>query len=67
MTKFYLLMRRYLTVALVLGVSVAFAQQTVKGRVTSADDGSGIPGVNILEKGTSNGTATDGDGNYTIS
>jgi iron complex outermembrane receptor protein len=67
MTKFYLLMRRYLTVALVLGVSVAFAQQTVKGRVTSADDGSGIPGVNILEKGTSNGTVTDGDGNYTIS
>ncbi|MFN7839799.1 MAG: SusC/RagA family TonB-linked outer membrane protein [Bacteroidota bacterium] len=66
MTKFYLLMRRYLTVALVLGVSVAFAQQTVKGRVTSADDGSGIPGVNILEKGTSNGTVTDGDGNYTI-
>jgi TonB-dependent starch-binding outer membrane protein SusC len=67
MTKFYLLMRRYLTVALVLGVSVAFAQQTVKGKVTSADDGSGIPGVNILEKGTTNGTVTDADGNYTIS
>lgn len=67
MTKFYLLMRRYLTVAMMLGVSVAFAQQTVKGKVTSADDGSGIPGVNILEKGTSNGTVSDGDGNYTIS
>jgi TonB-dependent SusC/RagA subfamily outer membrane receptor len=67
MTKFYLLMRRYLTVAMILGVSVAFAQQTVKGKVTSADDGSGIPGVNILEKGTSNGTVSDGDGNYTIS
>ncbi|MFM7486955.1 MAG: carboxypeptidase-like regulatory domain-containing protein, partial [Cytophagales bacterium] len=67
MTKFYLLMRRYLMVALVLGVSVAFAQQTVKGRVTSSDDGSGIPGVNILEKGTTNGTVSDGDGNYTIS
>lgn len=45
---------------------MAFAQQTVKGRVTSSDDGSGIPGVNILEKGTTNGTVTDGDGNYTI-
>lgn len=67
MTKFYLLMRRYLTVAMVLGVSVAFAQQTVKGKVTSADDGSGIPGVNILEKGTTNGTVSDSDGNYTIS
>lgn len=67
MTKFYLLMRRYLTVAMMLGVSVAFAQQTVKGKVTSADDGSGIPGVNILEKGTTNGTVSDSDGNYTIS
>lgn len=67
MTKFYLLMRRYLTVAMILGVSVAFAQQTVKGKVTSADDGSGIPGVNIQEKGTTNGTVSDSDGNYTIS
>ena len=66
MTKFYLLMRRYLTVAMMLGVSVAFAQQTVKGKVTSADDGSGIPGVNILEKGTTNGTVSDGEGNFTI-
>jgi TonB-dependent starch-binding outer membrane protein SusC len=66
MTKFYLLVRRYLTVAMVLGVSVAFAQQTVRGKVTSSDDGAGIPGVNILEKGTSNGTVTDVDGGYTI-
>jgi iron complex outermembrane receptor protein len=42
------------------------AQQTVKGKVTSSDDGSAIPGVNVLEKGTANGTVTDGDGNFTI-
>ena len=45
----------------------AFAQgQTVSGTVTDADDGSGIPGVNIVEKGTSNGTITDVEGNYTL-
>lgn len=47
---------------------VGFAQErSVSGKVKSSDDGSGIPGVNILEKGTTNGTVTDTDGNYTIS
>ena len=43
-----------------------FAQQTVTGKVTDAN-GVGIPGVNILEKGTSNGTSSDFDGNYSMS
>lgn len=67
MTKLYLFVRRYLTVLLVFGTLVSFAQQSVSGKVTAADDGSGIPGVNILEKGTSNGTVSDSDGNYRIS
>lgn len=67
MTKLYLFVRRYLTVLLVFGTLVSFAQQSVSGKVTAADDGSGIPGVNILEKGTSNGTVSDADGNYRIS
>jgi len=67
MTKLYLFVRRYLAVLLVFGTLVSFAQQTVSGKVTSADDGSGIPGVNILEKGTSNGTVSDSDGNFRIS
>jgi len=47
---------------------MALAQgRTVSGKVTSSDDGSGVPGVNILEKGTSNGTVSDADGNYKIS
>lgn len=46
----------------------AFAQdRTVTGRVTSADDGSALPGVNVLVKGTSYGTATDSDGRYSLS
>jgi TonB-dependent starch-binding outer membrane protein SusC len=66
MTKLYLLVRRYLAVALMFGALTSFAQQTVTGKVTAADDGSGIPGVNILEKGTSNGSVTDADGNFRI-
>ncbi|PHN05690.1 SusC/RagA family TonB-linked outer membrane protein [Flavilitoribacter nigricans] len=39
----------------------------VNGKVTSAEDGLGLPGVNILVKGTTNGAVTDIDGNYEIS
>jgi TonB family protein len=38
----------------------------VTGRVTSAEDGSGLPGVNVVIKGTSTGTVTDINGNYQI-
>jgi hypothetical protein len=44
----------------------AIAQdRIIKGKVTDTD-GSGIPGVNILLKGTSTGTNSDAEGNYTI-
>lgn len=43
------------------------AQQNVSGKVLASDDGSPIPGVNVIEKGTSNGTVTDVEGNFTIS
>src|SRR5688572_16101449 len=67
MTKFYLYFSRYLTALLLLVTSVAWSQNTVSGKVTSADDGSGIPGVNIIHKGTSTGSVTDADGKFTIS
>ncbi len=37
----------------------------VSGRVTS-EEGETLPGVNVLESGTTNGVTTDSDGNYTI-
>ena len=40
-------------------------QTTVSGMVTDAD-GAPLPGANVLVKGTTNGTQTDFDGNYTI-
>ena len=40
--------------------------QQVTGIVTSEMDSFGLPGVNVIEKGTSNGASTDFDGNYSI-
>ncbi len=39
---------------------------TITGRVTSTDNSGGIPGVNVLLKGTSNGTITGTDGSYSL-
>lgn len=45
---------------------VVFAQdRTVSGRVTSTEGA--LPGVNVVLKGTTIGTATDSDGRYTLS
>lgn len=38
----------------------------VKGKVVSAKDKSGLPGVSVIVKGTSKGVTTDIDGNYSI-
>ncbi len=54
-------------VALLLGgASVAYAQPTIKGKVVDAD-GQPLPGVAVLVEGTSNGTMTDENGDYSIS
>lgn len=56
-----------LTLILALVVQLTFAQQkTITGTV-SDDTGLPLPGANVIIKGTSSGTQTDFDGNYTIS
>lgn len=51
-----------------LGTQVVSAQvRDITGTVTSAQDGSPLPGVNVVVKGTTNGTVTDLDGKYKIS
>lgn len=42
------------------------AIKKVTGRVTSSEDGLGIPGVNIVVKGTTKGTVTDSDGRFSL-
>ncbi|MEQ8556561.1 MAG: TonB-dependent receptor [Cyclobacteriaceae bacterium] len=47
------------------GIDIKMVQTTVSGRVTNESD-EGLPGVNVLIKGTTQGTITDFDGNYSI-
>jgi TonB-linked SusC/RagA family outer membrane protein len=50
-----------------LSGNLAFGQtRRVTGRVTSAQDGSTLPGVNVVVKGTTTGVSTDADGKYSI-
>jgi len=56
-----------IAICFLAGVSLASAETlTVNGTVTQASDGEPLIGVSILVKGTTNGTTTDIDGNYTI-
>lgn len=48
-----------------MNVSWAFAQLTITGRVQSKS-GEPLIGVNVIEKGTTNGTVTDLDGNFSL-
>src|SRR5258706_1344800 len=47
-------------------LSVWAQERAVSGKVTSAEDGLSLPGVNVVLKGTTNGSVTDSDGNYKL-
>ena len=62
-------MRKITTLLALLLLAVsqgAFAQRTITGKVISAEDDLGMPGVPVVVKGTTVGTATDIDGNFTL-
>lgn len=63
-----ILFKRLLFLVLCMSiVASVFGQEiSVSGVVTDAASGFPLPGVNILEKGTTNGTITDLDGNFSI-
>lgn len=52
---------------LILASLVVKGQVSISGTVSSEEDGIGLPGVSVLEEGTSNGTVTNIDGEYTLS
>ena len=53
----------YLAMVFSMLTTVLWAQdKSVSGKVTSSEDGSGLPGVNVVLKGTNTGTVTDIDG-----
>lgn len=62
MRKFTLL----LTLMVFIGLHVFAQARTITGTVKSADDGSTLPGVSVIVKGTSIGTITDPGGKYSI-
>src|SRR5690606_13853803 len=55
-----------LVLTLLLGSSSAYAQRSISGTVSDGN-GQGMPGVNVIVKGTSSGTTSDAEGKYTIS
>ena len=59
-------MKKLLLILCLIGGLTAYSQGTVTGSVTDSDLGGPLPGANVLEKGTSNGTVTDFDGNFTL-
>jgi len=62
-----MLKRLLLLVAAIAIANLSYAQQrTITGQVTDSGDGNPIPGVNVVIKGTTNGTISDFDGKYTL-
>ncbi|MBS1487291.1 MAG: SusC/RagA family TonB-linked outer membrane protein [Bacteroidetes bacterium] len=62
-------MKKFLLLCFSFGfaISVWAQDRVVTGKLTSKDDGSALPGVNVILKGTTSGTVTDADGSYRIS
>ncbi|OUJ71938.1 SusC/RagA family TonB-linked outer membrane protein [Hymenobacter crusticola] len=58
----------FMALSVFLWSSHGFAQttRTITGVVTGAADRTPLPGVNVVVKGTTNGTQTNGEGRYTL-
>ena len=66
MKIFYRSLKTWLFLALTAACTFVYGQVPVKGKVTSAEDNQGMPGVNILIKGTAQGVVSGSDGSYAI-
>lgn len=62
MKKFYLLM--FLSC---LSIAAWCQDRVITGKVVAGEDGSALPGVNVIKKGTTNGTSTDQNGSFSLS
>lgn len=66
MKKIYRSVSLASVIFLLLTTVTAWAQQTVSGKITDASGGA-LPGVNIIVRGTTNGTTSDSNGDFTLS
>ena len=64
--KYYLLFMALFFCAIVTSNSAFAQERRLTGKVTTAEDNTGLPGVSVVAKGTTQGTQTDADGNYSI-
>lgn len=58
--------KKILLILLALISFQTFGQITIRGRIVDKQEGFEIPGANVLEKGTKNGTVTDIDGFFNL-
>ncbi|MEP5269760.1 TonB-dependent receptor [Maribacter dokdonensis] len=56
----------YFALAAFLMTVTAFSQGSISGTVLDGDTNTPLPGATVMVKGTTNGTSTDFDGNFTI-
>lgn len=56
----------FLLISLWISFESVGQDRTISGKVTSAEDGTGLPGVSVLLKGTPNGAVTDGEGLFKL-
>jgi len=66
MKRIHTLNKLWLILPVFLAVFSLNAQVRISGRVTDQVDGSGLIGATVKEKGTTNGAATDLDGNFVL-
>src|SRR4051812_21068102 len=61
-------MKKFLLMCFSFGfaISVWAQDRVVTGKLISKDDGSSLPGVNVVVKGTTTGTVTDSNGAYSL-
>ncbi|TVZ54958.1 TonB-linked SusC/RagA family outer membrane protein [Lutibacter sp. Hel_I_33_5] len=67
MKKKISLIKQFVGICMLFFISASmYGQSAISGTVTSSEDNQPIPSVNVIVKGTTNGTSTDFDGKYTI-
>jgi TonB-linked SusC/RagA family outer membrane protein len=65
MKRLYFLQKRHGFLAFLLFISAMASAQSISGKVTEAN-GQPLPGVNVVEKGTTNGTSTAANGEFRL-
>ena len=57
--------KMYIALAAFLMTAVAFSQTVISGTILEEGTNSPLPGASVIVQGTTNGTSTDFDGNFT--